>query len=231
VLRLNTRNGLKEERQWLPRKSDVLFRGIGQVSDGGLVDWGFTEGRGRFGPFGRWSIITEGYYRAANAVVEKALAEGGADALVFPAVALYRRYLEMQLKACLSEIHETGLTDQDWKETNGKPSHDLLDLWNKLRAALADFQSGMPSESITAMTRRIREMHYYDPDGQSFGYGEDSREKKRLDRVHSIDLRNLHEEMEWVYGFFVALQEEIEQEQDAQMELDQYRDDLSSQAD
>lgn len=205
----------------LPRKGDVLFRGISHVSDGGLVDWGFTEGSARFGPCGRWSIIAEGNFLAANSIVETALTNGGADALVFAAVLLYRRYLEMKLKAALGQIHDTGVTEQHWKPDDKPPNHKLTALWNSLRIALGDLGSDLSPESIDTMEQLVSEMHEYDPDGQSFGYGEDAKERKRLDGVHSIDLQNLRAVMGRVDRFFTALQEEIQQEQDYQTDLSQ----------
>jgi hypothetical protein len=138
----------------LPKRSDVLIKGMRRTSDGGLLNWGFRDGAGRFGPHGRWQIFAYGYILAANTVVEQALAKGGADALVYPALFLYRQYIEMTLKSFLGQIHGEG--------GNTKPrttNHDLVKLWTPLRGALdEDLHSNLPTESVEATERLIKEI-------------------------------------------------------------------------
>jgi hypothetical protein len=205
----------------LPKRSDVLIKGIRRTSDGGLLNWGFTDGAERFGPHGRWQVFAYGYILAANTVVEQALAKGGADALVYPAVFLYRQYIEITLKSFLGQIHGEG--------GNTKPrkaNHDLVKLWTSLRGALdEDLHSNLPTESVEATERLIKEIHKHDPDSTSFRYGEDKMGRKRLSRLHSVDLRNLRDVMSRIHNFFDELQQEVDDENEYQMDLDQYRDD------
>src|SRR2546422_7679390 len=184
----------------LPHKGDILFKGITRTSDGGLVDWGFRERSARFGPCGQWSNIADGYFRGANAVVDEALREGGADTLVFPAVSLYRQWLEMQLKAFLDQIHSVRSSSRGWN-----PTHNLSELWESLQGALAHLGSDLPAESIIETGRLVKEMHERDPESTSFRYGEDKHGKSLLRGIHSIDLRNLRIVMEKIYNFFDAL--------------------------
>lgn len=197
----------------LPNRSDVLITGIGRTSDGGLVDCGFRDGAARFGPLGRWSIFAYGYFLAANAVVEESLAKGGADALVYPAVFLYRQYIEITLKSFLGQIHSMGASMKRWN-TN----HDLGELWTLLKGALdEDLRSNLPTESVDATGRLVKEIQKHDPISMSFRYGEDKKGRDLLRGLHSVDLRNLRDVMSRINNFFNELQQEIDDENEYRM--------------
>ena len=201
----------------LPEKGDTLLKPIDDMREGGLVDWGFKQGGARFGSWGRWSILAEGYRRAGDAVVMAALEAGGTDALVFPAVSLYRHYIELQLKRYLEQLREMGFT-QEHRENN----HDLNQHWRRLRRALTAFKPGLPSDAITSMERLVGEMHKCDPNSESFRFGEAKSGNDLLKCIHSVDMRNLRDVMGKIDNFFAALDGEIDDEQEVQQDLNQY---------
>ena len=192
---------------------------ISRVSDGGHVDWGFREAGARFGPCGRWSHLAEGYRRAGDAVVGAALGEGGADVLVFPAVFLYRHYIELQLKSHVEQLHEMGFTGE-----RRTVDHNLCGLWRRLREALGDFGSNLPSDAISSTERLIGEIGGLDRGSYSFRYGEDKSGNDLLKGTHSVDMRNLRDVMEKLDNFFTALDQEINDEQEVQQDLNDYLD-------
>lgn len=108
---------LERDFRW-PTKGDKLFKPSQHSLDNAIIE---------SDPHSRLIIMTDGYWRAANSLVDKAKVESfERDFLVYPIIFCYRHYLELELKTMLALYGGAVGLESNWH------SHDLVELWSQI---------------------------------------------------------------------------------------------------
>lgn len=110
----------------------------------------------------------EGYKRAADLIFEQFEEEPRVIAvgwLVFPAVFLYRHFVELSLKDVIS-LGSYIETDN----SQFPPTHDLNALWRKARTLIESVGPGCTNDDLDAMGSLIAELNSIDSGSFSFRY-------------------------------------------------------------
>jgi hypothetical protein len=153
----------------------------GDPSGRALVNWDSAK----------WGLYVRGYQQGADVLIERALNDSSnLDLLVYPAMFLYRHYLELTIKLCAweaSRIHNRG--------ARVPKGHDVRHLWSQLRQRLAQAVPDWPPDQLSQMSRLISEFAAIDPAAQAFRYPVDSKGGPSLERVNLINLRNVRNVM------------------------------------
>jgi len=150
-----------------------------------------------------WVLYAGGYKRAGDLLVEHGITHGEQHALVFPAVFLYRQYIELQLK----EIIRSGyrLLDSSIHSPLGFPNHHKIDkLWRECRSILKKIDEEeykklgkdercKYKECLDAVEQGINEFSEWDPDSTAFRYPVDKRGNPSISALNIISFRNLKE--------------------------------------
>jgi len=86
---------------------------------------------------GRLVMMMTGYKRAADLMVERAIADDvDRSSLVYPIIFNYRQFIELSLKYLIATYGHTVGVDAIWN------THDLSDLWKVLMEVLDGYFSG-----------------------------------------------------------------------------------------
>lgn len=113
-----------------------------------------------------WDLYATGYKRAADYLVEQAASTHQQDFIIYPAMFLYRHYLELRLKEVLLALQAYfGLPRQI------PPHHDLHRIWREVRPLMESAWGG--DETIInndAIEVRINEFDQIDKGSFSFRY-------------------------------------------------------------
>jgi hypothetical protein len=117
-----------------------------------------------------WFEYVSGYREAANSLVRQIESESGlrsssGDRLVYPAVFLYRQYLELQMKHFIQSAGATvGRTD------DFKPVHKLGQLWQTCREICEAAWPGCHTATLDAVGDQVRQLERVDPGSTAFRY-------------------------------------------------------------
>lgn len=154
-------------------------------------------------------LYAGGYKRAGDLIVEHAITHGEQHILVYPAVSLYRQYIELQLKEimrngyCFLGIPEhppTGFpTNQE--------SHRIDKLWRECRDILKKMDQeeykklgktkrDKIENDLAALEQGIDEFSKWDPDSTAFRYPIDKKGNPSISHLSSITFRSLKELIE-----------------------------------
>ena len=155
--------------------------------DANVPDDGFT----------RLVLMTEGYKKAADLMVEAAAADRLArNTLVFPIVFNYRQFLELSLKYQLATFGPEVGVDPNWT------SHDLAKLWAEFLAMLDNFDTEDPDEVDPVVGKIILEFAKIDPGSYSYRYPVDRKGNPVPVAYSDLHLPTLANVMQGVAGYF-----------------------------
>jgi HEPN domain-containing protein len=172
----------------LPRElqdGDVVFK-----SD---ADW-WNNACINFAP-GSWDLYAIGFKKAGDILVEHAKITGSdLDTIVYPAVFLYRQYVELRLKDLI--IDGSKLLDEA-KEP--PPTHSLQHLWSYVKDLLNRVFSGGNYSEFEKLEAMINQFNEVDPSSFSFRYPVDKKGKITLPGISHINVRNLQDIMDGIY--------------------------------
>ncbi|MDY0340557.1 MAG: hypothetical protein RBS17_05030 [Coriobacteriia bacterium] len=153
----------------------------GDPSGRALVNWDSEK----------WGLYIRGYQQGADVLIEQALGDTSSlDLLVYPAMFLYRHYLELTLKLCAWEA--SRVRGPGARVPKG---HDVRHLWGQLCQRLAEAIPDWPPDQLSEMSRLIGEFATIDPGAQGFRYPVDSKGGPSLEGVNLINLRNVRNVM------------------------------------
>lgn len=177
------------ERTELPQPGDSLFSQEGTIENVACVNFS-SEG---------WIGYVGGYLRGADALADMALnIRGKRDYLVYPAIFLYRHYVELQLKHLF-----LLLLDHEERSESLPKTHCLRNLWGIVRKGLqeVDDQPGL----FDAVEGMIHEFQTLDPRSDAFRYPVNPSGNASLPRtLRHLNLEQLRNSMEKLAGFFDA---------------------------
>jgi hypothetical protein len=194
--------------QRFPKRADVLFKPTRGPGRGLVTDpLGFRNFNGHSKYSEGWHLYEHGYKQAADMLCQKTLDEGPVHTLVFPIVFLYRHYIELSLKLLLLDASRF-MADVSEPQHN----HDLRTLWKEARKILPAVWPEVQPEQVEAAEACIIEMSEHDPGSMAFRYPFDKKSDLHLEKLHSVDLRNLKDVMDGIGNFLWCLGEAIAQQ-------------------
>lgn len=141
----------------------------------------------------------EGYKRAADLLFEQFDQEPRVIAvgwLVFPAVFLYRHFVELSLKDII--FHGSGIGTDN---AQFPPTHDLSVLWREARQLINTIGPGCTDEDLDAMESLIQQLNTIDPRSSSFRYPV-TKEGAPILASLEFNLATFRSGMEKMSGFF-----------------------------
>ena len=163
----------------LPSSSDGFFTSQEDWWNNACLNWCHNG----------WSLYASGYKEAADILVQRVEAHNaGQDTLVYPALFLYRQYLELQIKDLIRQARR--LLD---KPGNFPKHHRIDNLWKVCHELLSEVS---PNDSVTELNeiaRLIGEFSAVDPSSEGFRYPQDTNGNPSLPGVQHINLRNVRE--------------------------------------
>lgn len=183
-----------------PRADDELFPVNLSSTDHYYSAWMGT------GPSDKFSMYAVGYYDGAVQLVNACITTGhGLEYLVYPAVFLYRQYIELRLKELISKLNYC------LNETTGFPhDHSIERLWNTFEALFIAFDDqGRDEADFTNAKRIIRQFNSVDP-GFAFRYPIDRQGNASLNMQY-ISLSHFAEVMQRLANFLNATIDYMEQ--------------------
>lgn len=112
-----------------------------------------------------------GYRRAAEILATAMLADSrnirDLDTVIFPFVACWRHYVELQLKSLITQCQELlGLP------ITRRGGHNIEQLWSELRSLLVQAYPGEEKRDLSIVGRLLKQFAQMDPDNQDFRYAE-----------------------------------------------------------
>ena len=145
----------------------------------------------------RFVLMVDGYRKAADCVVENALAnQYDRNFLVYPIIFNYRHFLELSLKYIISTYGQSAGIGPLWK------THNLENLRQAFRETLRGFGVDLKTDEHKAVNRIIVEYAKVDPGSFAFRYPiNTSGDPIELDFEH-VDLANLKSVMAGLATYF-----------------------------
>lgn len=194
----------------LPRKGDRFFKEAPNWNDNLVVDpLGMTDFDGnRISSSGRRDLYASGYKRAADLLVEQLGHEFANDELLYPILYLYAHSLELKLKGLVigsSKFSEITVG------TKGLNTHDLYELWGKLKKNLPSVYRDCPPERIKVVDECLKEFSDHNEGAQGFRYPLSTKPEQTLKRLYCVDLVNCKKVMERIFNFLSTVEEAIGQ--------------------
>jgi len=160
----------------------------------------------------------EHYKEAADALITSAINRNiYVDRAVYPAVFMYRQYLELTLKDI---IWRTRRIEHDGQ---GFPKiHSLDCLWSEAKRLLQQHYGAECPKEVEYVGQCIAEFHTYDPNSTAFRYPYDARSGSILAGLARINVRHLMETMGRIGNFLSCIASDIAERLDwcAEMERD-----------
>ncbi|MFG6510623.1 MULTISPECIES: hypothetical protein [unclassified Sulfitobacter] len=149
--------------------------------------------------FARLVLMTEGYKRAADLMVEAAAGDNlSRDTLVFPIIFNYRQFLELSLKYQIATFGPAVGVEPNWT------SHDLAKLWAEFLAIMERFGTADPDEVDPVVERIILEFAKIDPGSYSYRYPVDRKGNPVPVAYPDLHLPTLADVMQGVAGYFTG---------------------------
>lgn len=179
----------------------------------GHIGWGDT--RQQF--FG----YIEGYKTGADTLIEKAITSKDIsilDTLVYPALFLYRQFLELQLKQII--LLYSKKTYDEKKSIFNEVGHNLKLAWDEVQPLIEEL---LDDNSIDVIKELILEFHRFDESSFNFRY---PIKKKDLNVVinisERIDLQVVKNQMDEIDGFFCGATAMLSEAQQVESEMEDY---------
>jgi hypothetical protein len=143
----------------------------------------------------QWDRYAEGYREAADRIYQS-WREISNDALAFPIVFLFRHYVELRIKELLQSVERLLDLPKGWTR-----SHDIADLWRRLRPLLQRADSDQPVGDFENAQRLIVELARNDALAMEFRFPEDNVGKRHLADMERLDLVNFYTAMQKLSAF------------------------------
>lgn len=170
----------------------------------------------------KWSAYVDGYKLAADCVVDRVVESAThQDILVYPAIFLYRQYLELELKGIVRDARRL------LSLSGGMPSgHHIQGIWDTCNPLVRQaFPDDSPRE-IDELGRLIREFAAVDSTAQAFRYPIDSKGQDTLVGVERINLRSTREVFDKMSTLLGGISAALQQHLEFKLEMEQeYRAD------
>lgn len=157
-----------------------------------------------------------GYFDAALTLLQAAQKPGAiVDTLVYPACYSYRHSLELFMKWLVNEMGVV-LGDEDLKAAK---VHDLTKNWERAQAGFRKLPKRLAKpEELELMAVAIKCVHEIDPNGETFRFSDDRKDRQHLKEWSLINLTVL-------LGY---VEKTVEVMKDWQHRMDGYREELRS---
>jgi len=152
--------------------------------------------------------IADGFKDAADQLVDY-LASGECighpDKFFFPIAYLYGHGLELYLKSLVNDGIDLGILERDSRIEKLLGTHNLYELWKKVRIILQEFwPNGDPSD-LTAVENIVGEFHRLDASGQKLRYSRDKQGNPNLRTAPShVELTELKRVVAGLFSFLDA---------------------------
>lgn len=145
------------------------------------------------------------YKEAADALITAGINRGIAiDRAVYPAVFLYRQYIELTLKDIIWRTRRIEHDGQGFPKT-----HNLDSLWKDAKRLLQQhYRKDCPKE-LPYLDQCIAEFHKYDPNSTAFRYPYDRISGEILATLARINVRHLMETMGRIENFLSCIASDI----------------------
>jgi len=185
---------MQDEDVGFPQKGKKLFIPEFILGETAQIAWSNDLETQFFG-------YVSGYKEAADDVIRSALTKGNAgtlDSYVYPAIFLYRQFLELALKD-IYLAYSYDAEDEKIKAIDNC-SHDLKKIWEKVKPLIF---YGDPD--IPAVEEYILEFSEFDRGSFSFRYPIDKKLALIHDKPKCINLRNLAERMNELASYLDAV--------------------------
>jgi len=170
-----------------------------------------------------WSSLSrygENYKDAADTLVTSAInGDTYVDTVVYPAVFLYRQYLELTLKDIILRTRRIEHDGRGFPKT-----HNLRGLWAETKRLLQKhYRYDCPRE-IEYLDRCFDEFHEHDPDSMAFRYPFDKSGNRHLMNLSHINVRHLMETMGRLANFLSCIATDIDEHLQSCLEIEsEYR--------
>ncbi len=151
---------------------------------------------------GGWFQYITGYRKAARLLVANIEDESEdstpwSDQLVYPAVFLYRQYLELQMKDFIQNAGPIVGVADDFERT-----HDLVRLWRTCREICETAWPGRHSSTLDAIEDQIGQLDRVDPGAFAFRYATNQDGSKSLpDELRSFNVALFARRVEAIADF------------------------------
>jgi hypothetical protein len=144
---------------------------------------------GRVAP-GEWGIYSAGYRRAADLVVANAEATFDLNTLVFPAIFLYRQFVELSLK---DMIGDGRYLENDDRRVGG---HDLVQLWRECLPLIRKYVPKVGKDELGRIQELIEGLASLDPSSEASRYPTTKARRSSFDYdAPPVNLDKLHNDM------------------------------------
>ncbi|WP_230532108.1 hypothetical protein [Microvirga roseola] len=155
-----------------------------------------------------------GYFDATLILLRAAQQPGAiVDTLVYPACYSYRHNLELFMKWLVNEMG-LALSDEEMKAAK---VHDLTKNWERAQAGFRKLPARLAKpEELDLMGLAIKCVHEIDPNGETFRFSDDRKDRQHLKEWSLINLTVL-------LGY---IEKTVEVMKDWQYRLDSYREEL-----
>lgn len=152
---------------------------------------------------GRWDVYRTAYLYGAERVVGSIDTGANADLIAYPALYLYRHYLELMLKRLIAL--GCALESKRCAKTN---SHRLDEPWSEARQLIARhaFRAGESQRELEIAGGVIAEFSRLDPSGEAFRYSEYKDGKETLTGDENVCLDEVVRVMKRIDNFFVGVE-------------------------
>ena len=149
--------------------------------------------------FSRFVLMSEGYRRSADTLVERA-SESAAemDFLIYPILFLYRHALELNLKYIINNYGPHVDVNPIWN------SHDFTVLWPRFLEVLDGFGTDDPDRADEIVGGVIAQFGNVDPNSFSHRYPCDTRGNPIPLVRDRMNLETLKDVMDGVFGYFTG---------------------------
>lgn len=165
----------------LPEKGDILFKAAEDWWNNACVNYMHDD----------LDIYTRGFKRSADIIVQHAIdSQAGLDLIVYPAVYLYRHYIELRLKGIVRDgANFLGL------DISTKKNHDLKELWECAKKIMLEVYEDEDGSNLEFLEGVIKQFYVIDNRSTVFRYPDGKAQSPSFFEIRHINLRNLQEVM------------------------------------
>ena len=180
-----------------PRKNEVLFR----LDDDYHNNACLTPRWMSFASYG------ENYKDAADTLIAAAI-DGNTyvDSVVYPAVFMYRQYLELTLKDIISRTRHLEHDGEGFPKT-----HRLDALWPTAKRLLQNHYGAESPKELGYLDACFNEFAEHDPNSMAFRYPFDKGGNRYLMKLSHVNVRHLRDTMGRISSFLSCIAGDIEE--------------------
>jgi hypothetical protein len=158
----------------------------------------------------------ENYKDAADTLIDAAMAgHAYIDVAVYPAVFMYRQYLELTLKDIIFRTRHIEDNGDSFPQT-----HKLNVLWPEAKRLLKSHYGPESPKELDYLDSCFQEFTEHDPDSMAFRYPFDKNGNKHLMNLSHINVRHLRETMDRIGNFLSCIAGHIEERLQWHLEME-----------